>query len=111
MIIPLDHKPSTPALLHQLDQSHANNTHAIKLLTWQQLACIFVGVFYPALILVAIIATANHFVLDAVAVAGAIVGRVVWRGMDVLLNLLVVEYWFSFLLSVLKPKSGILMLL
>jgi len=42
--------------------------------SWRRAACVALGVAYPAVILVAIVATANHFVLDAVA------GAVVWPG-------------------------------
>lgn len=66
-------------------------------------ACVAVGVAYPTAILVAIVATANHFVLDAVA--GAVVCGVAWASNGVLLNLVVVEDWFLWGLRVCKPES------
>lgn len=60
------------------------------------------GTFYPALILLAIIATANHFILDAVA--GSMVCGVAWWGNDVLLNLLVIEDWFLWVVRIDKPE-------
>lgn len=59
------------------------------------------GFLYPAVILVAIVATANHFVLDAVA--GAVVCAVAWRANAVLLNLLPLEDWFLYALRLHKP--------
>lgn len=54
------------------------------------------------MILLAIIATANHFILDAVA--GSLVCGVAWWGNDVLLNLLVVEDWFLWAVRIHKPE-------
>lgn len=68
--------------------------------------CIAVGVFYPSLILVAIIATANHFILDAVA--GSVVCAIAWWGNDVLLNLLALEDWFLLVVRIHKPESVVL---
>ena len=59
------------------------------------------GLSYPFVILVAIVATANHFVLDAVA--GAIVCAIAWHGQTALLNLLALEDWFLWLVRVHKP--------
>lgn len=42
--------------------------------SWRRAACVALGWAYPAVILVAVVATANHFVLDAVA--GGVRGRV-----------------------------------
>ena len=67
------------------------------------MACIAVGGFYPALILTAIIATANHFILDAVA--GSMVCVTAWWGNDILLNLLVLEDWFLWGVRIHKPES------
>lgn len=69
------------------------------------MACLFVGFFYPALILVAIIATANHFILDAVA--GSVVCGVAWWGNDVLLNLLALEDWFLWVVRIHKPEVAV----
>lgn len=58
---------------------------------------------YPFIILVCIVATANHFILDAVL--GAMVCGVAWWGNDVMLNLLVLEDWFLLLVRIHKPES------
>jgi hypothetical protein len=53
------------------------------------------------LILIAIISTANHFILDAVA--GAVVCTLGWWGNAVLLNLLPLEDYFLWILRIHKP--------
>lgn len=70
----------------------------------QRIICIVVGVLYPLTILTAILATANHFILDAVA--GACVCGVAWWGNDVLLNLLVLEDWFFSIVRISRPLRG-----
>jgi hypothetical protein len=67
--------------------------------------CITVGTFYPALILLAIITTANHFILDAVA--GSVVCGVAWWGNGVLLNLQVLEDWFLWGVRIHKPERRV----
>lgn len=67
------------------------------------MSCLLVGFFYPTLILVVIIATANHFILDAVA--GSIVCALAWWGNDVLLNFLVLEDWFLWIVRIHKPEA------
>lgn len=57
---------------------------------------------YPLVILVAILSTANHFVLDAVA--GFFVALVGWHINGVLCNLLVLEDYAYYLLRVHKPS-------
>ena len=69
------------------------------------MACLFIGFMYPAIILVAIIATANHFILDAVA--GSMVCGVAWWGNDVLLNLLALEDWFLWVVRIHKPTTEV----
>lgn len=54
------------------------------------------------MILVAIVATANHFILDAVA--GAIVCGLGWWGNSVLLNLVPLEDYFLRLVRIHKPE-------
>lgn len=76
----------------------------IRIPSWQRILCVVVGILYPATILTAILATANHFILDAVA--GALVCGLAWWGNDVLLNLLVVEDWFLEGLGIAKPVRG-----
>ena len=51
---------------------------------------------------IAIVATANHFILDAVA--GAVVCGIAWRSEKVLLNLLPLEDWFLWCLRMHKPE-------
>lgn len=62
------------------------------------------GIAYPATILVAIIATANHFILDAVA--GACVCGIAWWGNEILLNLLPVEDWFLYFCGFTFAERG-----
>ena len=59
------------------------------------------GMSYPTLILVCIVATANHFILDAVA--GAVVCGIAWRCERLLLNLLPLEDWLLWCLRMHKP--------
>lgn len=49
-----------------------------------------------------IIATANHFILDAVA--GAVICAIAWNSQSVLLNLLPLEAWFLWYLRMHKPE-------
>jgi len=65
--------------------------------------CVLIGVAYPSIILVAIIATANHFILDAVA--GAIVCAMAWMGNRVLLNLLPLEDVFLWCIRTHFPEN------
>ena len=60
------------------------------------------GIAYPTLMLVCIVATANHFILDAVA--GAMVCGVAWKSERVLLNLVPLEDWFLWCLRMHKPE-------
>ncbi|KAF2264758.1 integral membrane protein [Lojkania enalia] len=71
----------------------------------RRLACLVIGFAYPMTILIAIIATANHFILDAVA--GACVCGVAWSSNRVLLNLLPVEDYFLWLVRIHKPERRI----
>jgi hypothetical protein len=74
----------------------------LRLPSTRRLACLVVGVAYPAIILIAIIATANHFILDAVA--GACVCGLAWTGNRVLLNLLPLEDYFLWCVRIDKPE-------
>lgn len=87
------------------NNSHPKLAPKVKLPSWNRLGCVAVGTLYPSIILVAIIATANHFILDAVV--GAMVVAVAFWGNDVLLNLLVIEDWFLWILRIHKPESYI----
>ena len=66
-----------------------------------RLACLLVGLAYPAVIFVAIVATANHFILDAVA--GACVCPLAWAANRALLNLLPLEAYFLWCVRIHKP--------
>lgn len=74
----------------------------LRLPSPRRMACLAVGIAYPTIILIAIVATANHFVLDAVA--GAMVCGLAWTGNKVLLNLLPVEDYFLWLVRIHKPE-------
>lgn len=69
----------------------------------KRIGIIALGLSYPALILTAIVSTANHFILDAVA--GAMVCGIAWHANGILLNLCVVEDYFLWLLRIHKPVS------
>jgi hypothetical protein len=62
------------------------------------------GMSYPTLILVAIVSTANHYVLDAAA--GFVVASIAWNINGVLKSLLVLEDSFFYLLRVHKPRGA-----
>lgn len=69
-----------------------------------RLICLFLGAAYPSIILAAIVATANHFILDAVA--GAIVCSLGWKFNGVLLNLLPLEDYFLWVVRIHKPEPA-----
>ncbi|KAJ9637804.1 hypothetical protein H2199_007298 [Coniosporium tulheliwenetii] len=73
----------------------------VRLPSLKRVLLVAVGVAYPLMILVAILATANHFILDAVA--GAAVCGVAWVSNRVLLNLLPLEDWFLWCVRIHKP--------
>lgn len=68
------------------------------------MVCLVLGFLYPFVILVAIVATANHFILDAIA--GALVCALGWYFNGVLLNLLPVEDYFLWLVRIHKPEPS-----
>lgn len=76
----------------------------LRLPSLPRILCLAVGFAYPFAILVAIVSTANHFVLDAVA--GAVVCALGWWSNDVLLNLLPLEDYFLALVRIHKPQHG-----
>jgi len=105
--IPFEPGQSTKSMiLPFFNKSHPKLAPKIKVFSGKRLACIALGVFYPALILLAIIATANHFILDAVA--GSIICGVAWWGNDILLNLLIIEDWFLWCVRIHKPVHVVL---
>lgn len=71
----------------------------------KRIGVVALGLAYPALILTAIVATANHFVLDAVA--GVVVCILAWHSNRMLLNLLVLEDWFLWALRIHKPQTSL----
>ncbi|KAJ5974073.1 hypothetical protein N7481_011283 [Penicillium waksmanii] len=76
----------------------------LRLPSWRRLLCTILGFLYPFIILVAIVSTANHFILDAVA--GAFVCGLGWWSNGVLLNLLPVEDYFLWLVRIHKPEPS-----
>lgn len=103
MTIPLAHERqgSRSVNLPFFNNSHPDLAPRIMLPSARRLACILLGFFYPFSILVAIVATANHFLLDAVA--GAIVCCIGWNMNGFLLNLLPLEDYFLWCLRMHKP--------
>jgi hypothetical protein len=78
------------------------STFHVNLPSIQRVACITVGFLYPFIILVAIIATANHFILDAVA--GAMICALAWSRNRLLLNLLPLQDIFLASLRIHFPE-------
>ncbi|KAJ5193034.1 hypothetical protein N7449_009176 [Penicillium cf. viridicatum] len=78
----------------------------LNLPSWRRLVCVTLGFLYPFTILVAIVATANHFILDAVA--GALVCALGWYFNRMLLNLLPLEDYFLCLVRIHKPEPSLL---
>lgn len=78
-------------------------TRGRGLLSWRRMLCLGLGLGYPLLIMVAVVATANHFFLDVVG--GAIVIAIAWAGERLLLNLLPLEDWVLWLLRIHKPEE------
>jgi len=105
MTIPLppQHRRSKSIVIRFFHRAHPSLTRKLQLPSLRRLACIVVGFTYPFVILVAIIATANHFILDAVA--GAIVCGLGWWGNRCLLNLLPLEDYFLWTLRIHKPET------
>ena len=71
--------------------------------SWKRVAIVIGGMSYPALILTAIVATANHFILDAVA--GAMVCGIAWHANGILLNCCIIEDYFLWLVRIHKPVN------
>ncbi|KAF2806434.1 uncharacterized protein BDZ99DRAFT_449179 [Mytilinidion resinicola] len=80
----------------------SRSTFRLRLFSRRRLMCLAIGIAYPLTILIAIIATANHFILDAVA--GACVCGLAWTGNRMLLNLRPVEDWFLWCVRIHKPE-------
>ena len=103
MTIPLapKHRRSRSFPLPFFNQSHPDLAPQIRLPLWSRLTCVLLGFLYPLMILIAIVSTANHFVLDAVA--GAVVCFCGWKSNRILLNLLPLEDYFLWCLRMHKP--------
>ncbi|KAG5928156.1 hypothetical protein E4U42_001161 [Claviceps africana] len=71
---------------------------------WKRISMVVLGMSYPMLILTAIVATANHFILDAVA--GAMVCGVAWHANGILLNLCALEDHFLWIMRIHKPSQS-----
>lgn len=107
MTIPLppQHRRSKSIVIRFFNRAHPSLCRRVPLPSPRRLACVVVGFTYPFLILVAIIATANHFILDAVA--GTIVCALGWWGNGFLLNLLPLEDYFLWALRIHKPEPRV----
>lgn len=103
MTIPLSpsHRRSRSVQLPFFNQSHPELAPRVRLPSTRRLICVTLGLAYPLAILIAIVATANHFILDAVA--GALVCFVGWNSNDILLNLLPLEDYFLWCVRIHKP--------
>ncbi|KAG9236437.1 hypothetical protein BJ875DRAFT_227459 [Amylocarpus encephaloides] len=99
---PVHSEPNT-YILPFFNRSHPKLAPRLQMPSGHRMACFGIGFLYPFTILVAIVATANHFILDAVV--GAMVCGVAWWGNDVLLNLLALEDWFLLLVRIHKPEK------
>ncbi|KJZ74003.1 hypothetical protein HIM_06671 [Hirsutella minnesotensis 3608] len=75
----------------------------LRATSWKRFGIAALGMSYPALILTAIVATANHFILDAVA--GAVVCGIAWKANGLLLNLCALEDYFLWLVRIHKPVN------
>ncbi|KAI2785859.1 hypothetical protein POX_h09621 [Penicillium oxalicum] len=80
----------------------------LRLHSWRRMLCLTLGFLYPFTILVAIVATANHFILDAAA--GALVCALGWNFNGILLNLLPFEDYFLWLVRIHKPEPAFISL-
>lgn len=100
MTIPLTPQPRRTVLRSRLTRSLR-----LTVPSWRRLGCLTLGFLYPFTILVAIVATANHFILDAVA--GALVCALGWSFNGALLNLLPLEDYFLYLIRIHKPEPSL----
>lgn len=101
MTIPLAPEHRRSRSLPFFNQSHPQLAPQIRLPSARRMICLSLGALYPFTILVAIVSTANHFILDALA--GAMICAVGWQVNGVLLNLLPLEDWFLWCLRMHKP--------
>ncbi|KAK8109700.1 hypothetical protein PG999_007837 [Apiospora kogelbergensis] len=89
---------------HRLSRTVTISNLRFRLPSTPRILCLLFGFFYPFIILVAIVSTANHFILDAVA--GALVCAVAWNGNKFMLNLLPLEDYFLWCVRINKPRSA-----
>lgn len=76
--------------------------HSKRQRLWKRMAFLVAGVVYPMFVLLVIVATANHYYLDAVVATFTVtLSFLCNRGWNVLLP---VEDWFCWLLRLEKPK-------
>lgn len=94
--------PLSPRHRWAIARPRFSRLFGLQIPSWRRLVCLVVGFAYPFIILVAIIATANHFILDAVV--GALVCALGWRFNDILLNLLPLEDYFLWVIRTQKPE-------
>lgn len=95
------HRRSKTLILRLFNRLHPSLAPRLRLPSWRRLGLVILGISYPSAILIAIVATANHFILDAVA--GALVCGAGWYGNTLLLNLLPLEDYFLWLVRIHKP--------
>ncbi|KAK8117720.1 uncharacterized protein PG998_006001 [Apiospora kogelbergensis] len=88
-----------PRFLKQMEDSTDQETRRSAFV---RAAYLISGICYPALILLAIVSTANHYILDAVA--GAFVVLISYLGNKFLMNFLVLEDWLLWALRLEKPE-------
>lgn len=86
---------------------HLSKSLRLRLPSSRRLLCLTLGIAYPTIILIAIVATANHFILDAVA--GAIVCGCAWNGNTLLLNLVPLEDYFLWCVRIHKPERRVVL--
>ncbi|KAI9834770.1 MAG: hypothetical protein M1819_002856 [Sarea resinae] len=105
MTIPLppQHRHSKSLSLPFVKRTNSSVAPRLRLPSLRRMICVIVGFLYPATILIAIVATANHFILDAIA--GSLVCGLAWHGNPALLNLLPIEDYFLWCLRMHKPEG------
>ncbi len=106
MRLPLVHSSTCSSLSPTpLDYHHPSPGYRIRLPSLPRLLCQIVGFLYPLTIFVAIVATANHFILDAVA--GRLICLFALRCNEFMKNLLPLEDCIFWYLRIHKPVHQI----
>ncbi|KAI9813091.1 MAG: hypothetical protein M1827_004311 [Pycnora praestabilis] len=101
--LPHHHRRSKSIPVSWINPFRAVAQYHIDFPPWRRMLCITVGVFT---ILIAVLATANHFILDALV--GALVCGLGWWTNMILLNLVPLEDYFLWCLRVYKPEGEII---